>query len=429
MSVEDLHALLLQAPLSQLNSVLADLRGLLSASSSTGSSPRLAQEFEASLPALLRRFHEEQGKVVRLPGLEEGSIISADGVEKHRQSAYTKEPSEKSAPDHAYRNESQAKQFVYDHKNEKTLSADSYTLPSQGRDELRSHLDAALRLYLRDHYPDLDPQRTNEGACGAVWRKPLRQVKLIKTESQETVQEEAMEDALTDQAEAEAAAEAVQKGESTDVGKADPSAQDQDSAAAATDDAKEHLPGAPPAVKASIGDTAPHEASRADALDMQNTDDDGELVEEDDGQSEASQYVIQIVSGKSNAGNYWSGRLLSRYVYTPKEGSIEAATKLQIHYYEDGNVQLNTDHSATLSVTPDGDAKARAKAAIAAIRKHESDYHSELGDTFAKLNEKAIKGLRRQLPVTRQRVDWDKVLNYKLGSDLAGAQPQAGAAQ
>ncbi|CAO1614670.1 unnamed protein product [Parajaminaea phylloscopi] len=408
MSVQDLHDLLLQAPLSQLNSVLADLRGLLSASSSTGSHPRLAQEFEDSLPALLKRFHEEQGKVVRLPGLEQGSIISSDGVQPFEQPVYS---SDGAGPDHIYRDEARAKQFTYDHKADRSLSSDSYAPSAQSADEMRVQLDVQLRSYLRDHYPDLDPQRTNEGACGAVWRKPLRPVKLLKAESQETVQEEAMEDALAERAQANKPA-----GEESSTSDAKP-----------TDDTEneEHLPGADAGVTASLGDTAEHEASQTDKVDMQNAEDEGELVEEEDGKAEADEYVLQIVSGKSNASNFWSGRLLSRYVYAPEKGTVRGETKLQIHYYENGNVQLNTLHPASLTVSTAGDAKTRAKAVLAAIRKHESEYHGELESTYSTLNEKAFKGLRRQLPVTRQKVDWDKVLNYRLGSDLASAQQQA----
>jgi len=36
------------------------------------------------------------------------------------------------------------------------------------------------------------------------------------------------------------------------------------------------------------------------------------------------------------------------------------------------------------------------------------------------MNEQSFKGLRRQLPVTRQKVEWDKVGGYRLGSDLRG---------
>lgn len=406
MSVQDLHTLLLQAPLSQLNSVLADLRGLLSASS-TGSHPRLAQEFEASLPALLRRFHEEQGKVVRLSCLERGSIISSDGVLPLEQPVYA---GQDSGPDHVYRDESQTKQFTYDHKADNSMSADTYKAASKSSDELRAQLDSNLRAYLRDHYPEFDPQRTNEGASGAVWRKPLRPLKLFKIESQESVQEDAMEDALAAKAKAQVgdkSENATSEEQGFDI---------------------EQLPEASQEFQATLRGTTTDEALQKDAIDMQNTEDESELVEEDDGKADAHQYVLQVVSGKSNASNFWSGRLLSRYVYTPSEGSLEAHTKLQIHYYENGNVQLNTENTVTFTVAAvgAGDAKSRAKAVVAAIRKHESDYQSELEMTYATLNEKAFKGLRRQLPVTRQKVDWDKVLNYRLGSDLAGAQQQTG---
>jgi len=36
------------------------------------------------------------------------------------------------------------------------------------------------------------------------------------------------------------------------------------------------------------------------------------------------------------------------------------------------------------------------------------------------LSEGAFRGLRRQLPVTRVKVDWEKIGAMKLGQDIAG---------
>ena len=43
-----------------------------------------------------------------------------------------------------------------------------------------------------------------------------------------------------------------------------------------------------------------------------------------------------------------------------------------------------------------------------------------MNKAFTNLAEGAFKGLRRQLPVTRQKVKWEKVGGYRLGNDLQG---------
>jgi F-actin-capping protein subunit alpha len=39
----------------------------------------------------------------------------------------------------------------------------------------------------------------------------------------------------------------------------------------------------------------------------------------------------------------------------------------------------------------------------------EGEYQTSLNDTYAEMGEKTFKGLRRALPLTRQKMDWDKV--------------------
>lgn len=57
---------------------------------------------------------------------------------------------------------------------------------------------------------------------------------------------------------------------------------------------------------------------------------------------------------------------------------------------------------------------------IRKIASVEKGYQEELNRAFVAMNEQSFKGLRRQLPVTRQKVEWEKVGGYRLGSDLRG---------
>lgn len=424
MSLADLHSLVLQAPLSQLPSVLTDIRGLLSASSSSGANPSLAQQFEESLPGLLRRFHEEQGKVIRLPGIEDGSIIAAEAAEEiedgtgSNNSAAEAGSTDASTPpsDHAYRDAAKCKRFTLNHLTSTSTSSETYRPTPLSENDLRSDIDEHLQAYLRDHYPELDKQRVDQGACGQVWHVPARKLKVIwskvvEDEPQKTTQEEAMAEKLEEDKEERGGAE---------QGETDASSSNEIDKETYGGESAQQEHGAQ-----SLETTATKEIRPKAAYDEQGPEEHGELVEQPDllNPNETERYVIRIVSGKSNASNFWSGRLLSTYVYTPSEGSLDATLKLQIHYYENGNVQLNTlsDTRITLdaSVTPS------AKSIVAAIRKYEASYQDLLEDTYASLNEKAFKSLRRVLPVTRQKVDWDKVLNYRLGSDLAEAQAGA----
>jgi capping protein (actin filament) muscle Z-line, alpha len=84
-----------------------------------------------------------------------------------------------------------------------------------------------------------------------------------------------------------------------------------------------------------------------------------------------------------------------------------------VHYYEQGNVQLETKHQASIALPSSIVASSpcpSAKKVLALIADQEGAYQESLGDAYHEMGEKAFKGLRRALPLTRQKLDWDKVL-------------------
>ena len=88
---------------------------------------------------------------------------------------------------------------------------------------------------------------------------------------------------------------------------------------------------------------------------------------------------------------------------------------MDVHYYEDGNVRLLTNKPLTASISS-GSGASIAREISTAERK----YQDELNKGFVTLSEGAFKGLRRQLPVTRQKIEWEKVASYRLGQDIGG---------
>ncbi|KAK5661952.1 hypothetical protein OQA88_10062 [Cercophora sp. LCS_1] len=128
-----------------------------------------------------------------------------------------------------------------------------------------------------------------------------------------------------------------------------------------------------------------------------------------------SRIAIIIVANKYSPKNFWNGRWRSLYIFDPSSGALEGAIKVDVHYYEDGNVRLLTNKPINVSVSS-GTGAGIAKE-ISALEKK---YQEELNRSFTSLSEGAFKGLRRQLPVTRQKIEWDKVASYRLGQDIGG---------
>ncbi|KAI0839748.1 2-oxoisovalerate dehydrogenase beta subunit [Hypoxylon sp. FL0890] len=128
-----------------------------------------------------------------------------------------------------------------------------------------------------------------------------------------------------------------------------------------------------------------------------------------------SKVAVIIVANKYSPNNYWNGRWRSLYIFDPSSGSLEGSIKVDVHYYEDGNVRLLTNKPVTGSVSS-GTGAGIAKEISTAEKK----YQEELNKGFTGLSEGAFKGLRRQLPVTRQKIEWDKVASYRVGQDIGG---------
>ena len=131
--------------------------------------------------------------------------------------------------------------------------------------------------------------------------------------------------------------------------------------------------------------------------------------------ADTEKIAILLSTLKASPSNFLSGRWRSTFLYNPAAGTLSGHILINVHYYEDGNVALTT--RKTIPETPveaSGDAIAKKVAAL------EKQYQEEVNRGFVGMNEGMFKGLRRQLPVTRQRVEWEKVRGYGLGGDLRG---------
>ncbi|KAG9103565.1 F-actin-capping protein subunit alpha [Ceratobasidium sp. 370] len=137
--------------------------------------------------------------------------------------------------------------------------------------------------------------------------------------------------------------------------------------------------------------------------------------------STSNTYIIQIVANKYNPQNFWSGRWRSEYIVDLGKGEITGKVLVNVHYYEQGNVQLQTTYTPTITLPPSLTPSSAPKI-LAIIAEKEGEHERALSNAYTDLGEKSFKSLRRALPLTRQKLDWDKVLGYKLGAELAASR-------
>lgn len=75
-------------------------------------------------------------------------------------------------------------------------------------------------------------------------------------------------------------------------------------------------------------------------------------------------------------------------------------------------MQLSTTHTVSLalpSTISTANASASASKIIAIVETEETRYQTSLNEAYQDMGDKTFKGLRRALPMTRAKLDWEKV--------------------
>ena len=127
--------------------------------------------------------------------------------------------------------------------------------------------------------------------------------------------------------------------------------------------------------------------------------------------------TVTLTGEKTNLRNFWSGRFTSSWTVTLAEGgdlaslsltdavTVTGDIKVHAHYYEDGNVQMQTHRRFPATKVPvNGDLSGPV---VAHIRDCERALEKGLADMYINMNEETFKQMRRLMPVTRNKMEWN----------------------
>jgi len=141
--------------------------------------------------------------------------------------------------------------------------------------------------------------------------------------------------------------------------------------------------------------------------------------------SDNGKLTICISARNVNLSNFWTGGWRSTYsliVGTQGESEIKGSVKINVHYFEEGNVQLHTrlDKAAKLNLS--NDAEATANEITKAIGKIESDFQAQLEEMYVNMHHKTFKAMRRFYPVTRSQMIWNASA-HTLNTEISKEKP------
>ena len=125
--------------------------------------------------------------------------------------------------------------------------------------------------------------------------------------------------------------------------------------------------------------------------------------------SKDGKIAVIIVGEKPNLRNFWSGKWYSSWTLSV-EGSTAAVTgeiKVHAHYFEDGNVQMQSTKAIPKKDISFTDSANLASLLTSHIKEAESAYHSGLDEMYGNMDEETFRAMRRIMPITRTKMDWN----------------------
>jgi len=120
-------------------------------------------------------------------------------------------------------------------------------------------------------------------------------------------------------------------------------------------------------------------------------------------------YILVITGEKTSLKNFWSGRWTSSWTLTVDGSScsISGDIKVHVHYFEDGNLQLQSNKSVPASTLQFSTENDLAQKVVKHIQTQEAVLQSGLEEMYSGMSAETFRSMRRLMPITRTKMEWN----------------------
>jgi len=122
-------------------------------------------------------------------------------------------------------------------------------------------------------------------------------------------------------------------------------------------------------------------------------------------------------SPKNFRGGCWQSVWRVQINELSRSAALSGSITVNAHYFEEGNVQLQSSYKVDDSVTLQ-EGKEIGVSIVYVIEQLESVFLLNLEEQYSNLSDRTFKELRRKLPVTRTLFAWDKALQLSLTREI-----------
>ncbi len=133
----------------------------------------------------------------------------------------------------------------------------------------------------------------------------------------------------------------------------------------------------------------------------------------ENGDNSSIRFIAYTSSECVNFRNWWSGAWLGRFVVDWREdrtkASISGKITVRAHYYENGNIQLQTSGEMgpqEMHFTGEQSNKEIAEEIVKKIQKAEDELHRQLEMMYATMGD-TLKAYRRSKPIKAGKFSWN----------------------